>query len=157
MCRSAAEVATKRALPQKTEKKKKKMLDFSKTQVEQDDGALQLLSLEIAQQVPAPQTSALKLTTEFLSPKVWVLFQRVASLLGTGWVNLHVSPLRAISQFITAPGSCGQEPRWSSKPDVSGLISLLPVLKVGVSDVGNERFASGEQLQVLSSLLIVRC
>ena len=33
----------------------------------------------------------------------------------------------------------------------------MPVLKVGVPDVRNERFASGEQLQVRSSLLIVRC
>lgn len=65
-----------------------------------------------------------------------------ASARGPEVSELHIRPLRNVSQFTIAFGSHGHELHWFSKPDVWGLTSHLQVLKAGVSEVGYEHSAS---------------
>lgn len=87
------------------------------------------------QQVPSPQTNALKIGKESLTQSLGA-FQRAASALGPGQGESACKPFKRYFSSLQSHGSQGHAPHWFSKADVLGALIPGAGLKPGVPDVG---------------------
>lgn len=122
-------------------------VSFSKAEEGQEGGTTSLHPWRLFQQAPAPQTNALKLGNESLSHKVWALLKGLLLHCAPGLVSQCTGPLRDVLLFTTAAGSMGRKPTGFQSQMFWGLISQVPVLKIGVPVVGYKPFTAQREAQ----------